>query len=125
MVATFGAPVNVTIEDNVIADNGTYNCQLEGGGAAELTSLGGNVNTDGSCSPVGTDQIVIAVSHAVFCGPAVERLEAAPVDKILVTDTIPPADPGPAALQVCSVADLIAQAIKSIHSSQSVSSLFE
>jgi hypothetical protein len=58
MVATFGAPVNVTIEDNIIADNGTYNCQIEGGAAAVLTSLGGNVNTDGSCSPIGTDQIV-------------------------------------------------------------------
>jgi beta-glucanase (GH16 family) len=58
MVATFGAPVNVTIADNIIADNGTYNCQLEGGGAAVLTSLGGNVNTDPSCSLIGTDQDV-------------------------------------------------------------------
>ncbi len=58
MVATFGAPVNVTIEDNIIADNGTYNCQVEGGGAAVLTSLGGNVNTDPSCALIGTDQDV-------------------------------------------------------------------
>ncbi len=58
MVATFGAPVNVTIEDNIIADNGTYNCQIEGGGAAVLTSLGGNVNTDPSCSLIGADQDV-------------------------------------------------------------------
>ena len=43
MVATFGAPVSVSIADNIIADNGTYNCQVEGGGAAVLTSLGGNV----------------------------------------------------------------------------------
>jgi hypothetical protein len=58
MVATFGAPVTVTIEDNIIADNGTYNCQLEGGGAAVLTSLGGNVNTDPSCALIGSDQDV-------------------------------------------------------------------
>ena len=58
MVATFGAPVNVTIADNIIADNGTYNCQIEGGGAAVLTSLGGNVNTDPSCSLIGSDQDV-------------------------------------------------------------------
>ncbi len=58
MVATFGAPVDVTIEDNIIADNGTYNCQIEGGGGAVLTSLGGNVNTDPSCSLIGTDQDV-------------------------------------------------------------------
>ena len=58
MVATFGAPVNVTIQDNIIADNGTYNCQIEGGSAAVLTSLGGNVSTDGSCAAIGSDQIV-------------------------------------------------------------------
>jgi hypothetical protein len=60
MVVTFGAPVDVTIADNVIADNGTYNCQLEGGGGAVLTSLGGNVVTDPSCSAVGTDIVVPA-----------------------------------------------------------------
>ncbi|NNF53950.1 MAG: family 16 glycosylhydrolase [Acidimicrobiales bacterium] len=58
MVATFGAPVNVTIRNSIVADNGTYNCQVEGGGAAVLTSLGGNVNTDPSCSLIGTDQDV-------------------------------------------------------------------
>ncbi len=58
MVATFGAPVAVTIADSIIADNGTYNCQVEGGGAAVLTSLGGNVVTDPSCAAIGDDQIV-------------------------------------------------------------------
>ncbi len=58
MVATFGAPVSVSIADNIIADNGTYNCQIEGGGAAVLTSLGGNVTTDPSCSLIGSDQDV-------------------------------------------------------------------
>lgn len=58
MVATFGAPVNVSIADSIIANNGTYNCQVEGGGAAVLTSLGGNVMTDPSCAAVSDDQIV-------------------------------------------------------------------
>ncbi len=58
MIATFGAPVSVTIQDSIIADNGTYNCQVEGGGAAVLTSLGGNINTDPSCSLIGTDSDV-------------------------------------------------------------------
>ncbi len=44
MVATFGRRP-VTIANSVIADNGTYNCQVEGGAAAVLTSLGGNVMT--------------------------------------------------------------------------------
>jgi beta-glucanase (GH16 family) len=59
MVATFGAPVNVTVQNSLIADNGTYNCQVEGNPAAAiLTSLGNNVSTDGSCAPIGSDIIV-------------------------------------------------------------------
>lgn len=59
MVATFGAPVAVSIADNVIADNGSFNCQIEGAPtAAVLTSLGGNVVSDASCAPVAADVIV-------------------------------------------------------------------
>jgi beta-glucanase (GH16 family) len=65
MVATFGAPVSVTITDNIIADNGTYNCQVEGGGAAVLTSLGGNVVSDPSCASIGSDQDVGAAGALV------------------------------------------------------------
>ena len=55
----------------------------------------------------------------------VERLDAAPVDLILVSDTIPVGETSPKNLQVVSVAPLIAQAIRGIHRSESVSSLFE
>jgi hypothetical protein len=94
MVATFGAPVDVTIADNVIADNGTYNCQLEGGGAAVLTSLDGNVMTDASCSPTAGDTVVAAggagvgpladnggptATHALIAGsPAVDAAAPGP-----------------------------------------------
>jgi hypothetical protein len=65
MVATFGAPVDVTVADSIIADNGSYNCQVEGGGAAVLTSLGSNVFTDPSCGEVSTDQVVAPGSAGV------------------------------------------------------------
>ena len=59
MVATFGAPVDVTVQNTIIADNGTYNCQVQGDlAAAVLTSLGNNVSTDGSCAAIGSDVIV-------------------------------------------------------------------
>ena len=59
MVATFGAPVAVTVQNTIVADNGTYGCQIEGNPTvAVLTSLGNNVFTDGSCSPISSDQIV-------------------------------------------------------------------
>ena len=52
MVATFGAPVLVTIQDSVIPGNVDKNCQVEGDPAvAVLTLLGGNTIDDGSCAP--------------------------------------------------------------------------
>jgi ribose-phosphate pyrophosphokinase len=73
----------------------------------------------------GAKTIVIAVSHPVFCGPAIERLANAPVDKVLVTDTIPRGANWPDVIETVSVAPLLAQAIQNIHHSQSVSVLFE
>ena len=68
---------------------------------------------------------VLAVSHAVFCGPAVQRLDECPADKILATDTIPRRGVSPKNLEVVSTANLLAKAIENIHRSESVSSLFE
>jgi predicted outer membrane repeat protein len=65
MVATFGAPVDVSVANSIIADNGDYNCQVEGGAAAVLTSLGGNVVTDSSCDAVAADQVVAAGTAGV------------------------------------------------------------
>ena len=90
------------------------------------------ISTGGSISEAarivrenGAEQIVLAVSHAVFCGPAVDRLDACPADKILVTDTIPVSGPAPENIEVISVAGLLAQAIRNIHACESVSSLFD
>ncbi len=59
MVATFGAPVAFSLQNSIVANNGTYNCQVEGSpSVAVLTSLGNNVFTDGSCAPIGSDQTV-------------------------------------------------------------------
>jgi hypothetical protein len=56
LVATFGAPANATLADNVIEGNGgAFACAIEGGGAATITSGGHNVISDGSCNPVATD----------------------------------------------------------------------
>jgi ribose-phosphate pyrophosphokinase len=73
----------------------------------------------------GAKKIVIAVSHAVFCGPAVDRLDACPADKILVTDTIPARERMPRQVEIVSVAPLLARAIENIHRCESVSSLFD
>jgi ribose-phosphate pyrophosphokinase len=90
------------------------------------------ISTGGSISEAakivrreGARQIVLAVSHAVFCGPAVERLDACPADKILATDTIPRHGRSPKNFEVVSIAPLVARAIHNIHRCESVSSLFD
>jgi ribose-phosphate pyrophosphokinase len=75
----------------------------------------------------GARKIIVAATHGVLCGPAVERLEAAPIDHLAVTDTIPI---GPDVrerlphLTVLSVCELMGEAIRRIHRNESVSSLF-
>ena len=74
----------------------------------------------------GATSVQVAATHAVFCGPAFERLAAAPIDGITVTDTIPLRDDGNGLpVTVASVASLLAEALKRIHCNESVSSLFQ
>ena len=108
--------------EHVIGDVEGRNCVI----VDDMISTGGSITQAASVlRKSGAKEIVIAVSHAVFCGPAVQRLDEAPVDHILVTDTIPTADPAPKKLVTISVAGLVAQAIRNIHAETSVSSLFE
>jgi ribose-phosphate pyrophosphokinase len=62
----------------------------------------------------------------VLSGNARERLAEAPLEKIIVTNTIPQNDPGPLKnLVVCSVAPMIAEAINRVHTHRSVSEMFD
>jgi len=73
----------------------------------------------------GAKEILVCATHAVLCGPAVQRLSAAPVRAVLVTDTIPPAvSSGVRNLEVLTISELLGEAIRRIHVSESVSSLF-
>jgi hypothetical protein len=64
----------------------------------------------------GAKEIYVAATHGVFCGPALERLAAAPITQIAVTDTIPPPpDKLIPKIKVLTVAPLLAEAIKRIH----------
>lgn len=55
LVATFGAPANMTLTNSVVEGfGGAFACAIEGGGAATITSGGSNVISDSSCNPNGT-----------------------------------------------------------------------
>lgn len=111
-----------TAIEHVIGEVEGRNCII----VDDLISTGGSITQAAAVlKSKGAKAIIIAVSHAVFVGPAVSRLDAAPVDAILVTDSIPQGEVRPSKLKVCSIAPIIAKTIKSIHRSESVSSLFE
>jgi ribose-phosphate pyrophosphokinase len=74
----------------------------------------------------GARVIYVAATHGVFCGQALERLSAAPIDKVVVTNSIPlPQVENLDRFDVLSVAPLLGAAIKAIHRNESVSRLFD
>ncbi len=76
----------------------------------------------------GAKSIRVAATHGVFAGPAVERLNGAPIDEIVVTDTIPLKEEARRELKnlkVLTVADLLGEAIYRIHNNKSVSEIFD
>jgi ribose-phosphate pyrophosphokinase len=73
----------------------------------------------------GAIDVVIAASHGLLSGPAVERLAKAPVREVVVTNTLPiPADKQFPHLRVLSIAPLVAEAIDAVFEDTSVSELF-
>jgi ribose-phosphate pyrophosphokinase len=74
----------------------------------------------------GAARVFACAVHGVLSGPAIDRIEKSPIDKLIVTNTIPlsPAASACSKVVVLSVARLLGQAIKSIHEETSVSSLF-
>ena len=73
----------------------------------------------------GARKILACVSHAILNNIGVERLRKSPIDELVTTDTVlRPAISG-VNLVTLSVAGLLGEAIKRIHSNSSVTSLFE
>jgi ribose-phosphate pyrophosphokinase len=74
----------------------------------------------------GARSVIAAATHPVLSGPAIQRITESPLREVIVTDTIPLTEEAQRSgkFTVISVAKLLAEAIKRIHNSDSVSSLF-
>ncbi|NPB06200.1 MAG: ribose-phosphate pyrophosphokinase [Aquificae bacterium] len=72
----------------------------------------------------GARRVIACATHGIFSGPALERLTKAPVEKVIVTNTLPLEGKQFNKLEVVSVAPLLAEAIKRMHEGASISSLF-
>ncbi|MCK5450728.1 MAG: ribose-phosphate pyrophosphokinase [Candidatus Omnitrophica bacterium] len=74
----------------------------------------------------GAKDIYAAITHPVLCGPAIERLERSEIKELVVTDTIPLGESESCEkITQLSVSSLLGEAIRRIHSEESISALFE
>ena len=72
----------------------------------------------------GALDIYVCAAHPVFSGPALQRLEEAPIKEVIVSNSIPLGANAPEKIKQLSVAPLLGEAISRIHDDESVSSLF-
>jgi ribose-phosphate pyrophosphokinase len=74
----------------------------------------------------GASRIFAACTHPVFSGEALNRINASPIEEVVVTNTVPLKEKAAACnkIVVLSVASLMGDAIKKIHEGASVNSLF-
>jgi len=83
-------------------------------------------NAAGALMKAGAKSVAACATHAVLSGPAVQRIRESQIHEMVVTNTIPLTEEARATgkFKVVSVARLLAEAIRRIHHSDSVSSLF-
>ncbi|MFZ2148119.1 MAG: ribose-phosphate pyrophosphokinase [Sedimentisphaerales bacterium] len=74
----------------------------------------------------GAEKIYVGATHGVFALEALRRLAEAPIDEIVVTDTIPLSEQAKKieGVKVLSVVAMLGEAIKRIHRNESISNMF-
>jgi ribose-phosphate pyrophosphokinase len=73
----------------------------------------------------GAARVVVAATHAILSGPAVDQLKNSQITEVVVTDTLPiPPEKRFDSLTVLSIAPLLARAIKEVFEDGSVTKLF-
>src|SRR5258708_32920167 len=115
---------NVSEVVNVIGDINGRVCVI----VDDLIATAGTLcNAAKALKERGAKRVVACVTHPVLSGPALDRIsKETTLDELVVTNTIPLTAQAKAIgkIKQLSVANLLAEAIKRIHHSDSVSSLF-
>ncbi|HTI37055.1 MAG TPA: ribose-phosphate pyrophosphokinase [Vicinamibacterales bacterium] len=109
---------------NVIGDVTGRTCILQDD---IIDTAGTIVKAANALKANGAERVFACAVHGVLSSNAIERLEAAPIDQVIITNTIPLQTEKARCckkIKQLSVARLLGQAIRSIHEETSVSSLF-
>jgi ribose-phosphate pyrophosphokinase len=108
---------------NVIGEVGGRTCVI----ADDIIDTAGTIQKAAQAlRAAGAERVLACAVHGVLSGPAIERIEKAPIDRLIITNTIPLTGERAKCGKIVelSVARLLGQAIRSIHEETSVSSLF-
>jgi len=91
----------------------------------EIDTAGTLTNNVNTLIDRGAKEVYFCATHPLFYGPAVKRITESPVKEVVVTDSVPVK--GSKKLEkvtVLSIAPLLGEAIRRIHTGQSVGALF-
>ena len=103
--------------------------ELEGRRAIMIDDIidtgGTTVRAAESLLEEGATEVYAAATHAVFSGPAYERIEESPIKEVVVTDTLPlKRDEPQSKIHVLTIAPILANTIRNVFSDDSVSEVF-
>ncbi len=75
---------------------------------------------------LGATSVRIAATHAIFSGPALDRIKNAPIDEVIVTNTLPVSEDVTSleSIKVLSIAPIVSEALQAIFMDSSVSEIF-
>ena len=108
---------------NIIGDIADRNCIIVDD---ILDTAGTMCNAADALKEHGAKSVIAYCTHPVLSGNAIKNIEQSCVDEVIITDTIPLSDEAKkcSKLRLLSLAGLIAEALRRVHSRQSVSSMF-
>ncbi|MGH0037635.1 MAG: ribose-phosphate pyrophosphokinase [Myxococcota bacterium] len=114
---------NVAEVMNIIGDVKGRNCVI----VDDMADTAGTLTEAArALKDQGAAGVYAAITHPILSGPALKRITESPLEKLIITDTIPlrPDAADCPKLEVVSVAALLGEAIRRINNEESVSSLF-
>ncbi len=114
---------NVSEIMNIIGDIEGKNCIL----LDDMIDTAGTItNAANALKKLGAKSVRACATHAVLSGPAIERIEESAIEEMVLLNTMPiPEGKKLDKMKVLSVGPTFAEAIRRVHTNESISKIFE